>query len=1228
MIRRLYVEKRPELAHEARGLLAELQDSLGLTGLLGLRIINRYDVEGLTEEQFEQAVPTVFSEPPVDVVSRELQVQAEDNVFAIEPLPGQFDQRADSAMQCLQMQTLKDRPLVHAAKVYALTGSLTAGEIAAVKRHLINPVETREAGLDMPDSLVTPSHTPPAPPVLHGFRGMKDSEMAAFLEAHALSMDQADLQVCMDYFNKEGRDPTETELMVLDTYWSDHCRHTTFLTAIRHITCEDPAVEKSLKDYLKTREEMGATKPVTLMDVATIAGRALHQQGKLPELDESEEVNACTIRITADTKNGPEEWLLLFKNETHNHPTEIEPFGGAATCIGGAIRDPLSARAYVYAGMRVTGAADPTASLADTLPGKLPQVKICQQAAAGFSSYGNQIGVATGCVREIYHPGFAAKRMECGAVLGAAKADHVRRERPAPSDVVILVGGRTGRDGIGGASGSSVAHTAASVTEAAAQVQKGNAPEERKLQRLFLNPEATRLIKRCNDFGAGGVSVAIGELSDGLAINLDAVPVKYEGLSGTELAISESQERMAVVVAARDAMRFLELADEENLEATVVAEVTAIPRLVMQHRGQTIVDLARSFLDENGARKETDIHINKGQYEQQPKSGSFSDVLLNQAADLNGCSQRGMMERFDSTIGAATVLFPAGGRYQRTLPAAMVHSLPVPGGTRTASYMSFGYNPLISQQSPYHGGYLAVVEAVSRLIAAGAPYQMIYLTHQEYFPRLGKDPKRWGLPLAALLGAYRAQMGLGCAAIGGKDSMSGSFEDLDVPPTLISFAVTAADRRRAISPEFKGAGHPVVWLKPELGEDGLPTEASLKALYRRVARLLETGKALACSTPAWGGAAHALTQMAAGNGIGIRISDAIEQADLFADSYGSFILEMAGETDEGILLGHTQAAPVIAWRNEEVAIDSLVAAAERTLEGVYPTKPATEEKTELPLLLSTKTAPKGPSIVKPRVLIPAFPGTNSEVDSAQAFEKAGAAPEVFVIRNLTGQAVADSIQALAAAIREAQILFIPGGFSGGDEPDGSGKFITALLRAAPVMEAVNELVHSRQGLVGGICNGFQALVKTGLLPGGRFTDITKDSPTLTLGTMGRHQSQMVSVRVAATLSPWFSRYEAGRCYTLPISNGEGRFLCSQAQYEALAQNGQIAAQYADRNGRPTMAMPHNPSGSLYAIEAITSPDGRIMGRMGHSERMLEGLYKNLPTTGEDPLFLGAIDYYR
>ena len=1228
MINRLYVEKQPELAHEAQALQKELQDSLGLKDLQGVRIINRYDVEGLTAAQFEQAVPTVFSEPPVDEVSLELQVREGETHFAVEPLPGQFDQRADSAMQCIQMQTLKDRPLVRTAKVYALRGELTETDLTAIKSFLINPVETREASLDVPDSLVVPSHTPPAPPVLHGFRGMGQAGMAAFLKEHALSMDLDDLQVCMDYFNKEGRDPSLTEIMVLDTYWSDHCRHTTFLTHLHAITCEDPVIEKSLQDYLKTRENIGTAKPLTLMDVATIAARALKQQGRLPELDESEEVNACTIRITADTKHGPEEWLLLFKNETHNHPTEIEPFGGAATCIGGAIRDPLSARAYVYAGMRVTGAADPTASLADTLPGKLPQRQICQRAAAGFSSYGNQIGVATGCVREIYHPGFAAKRMECGAVLGAARADHVRRERPAPSDLVILVGGRTGRDGIGGASGSSVAHTVDSVTEAAAQVQKGNAPEERKLQRLFLNPEATRLIKRCNDFGAGGVSVAIGELADGLTINLDAVPVKYEGLSGTELAISESQERMAVVVAARDSKRFLELADEENLEATVVAEVTASPRLVMQYRGQTIVDLARSFLDENGARKETDVHIKTSQYEPQPTAGRFSDALLGQAADLNGCSQQGMLEQFDSTIGAATVLFPVGGKHRRTLPAAMVHSLPVPGGTDTASFMSFGYNPLISQQSPYHGGYLAVVEAVSRLIAAGAPYQMIYLTHQEYFPRLGRNPERWGMPLAALLGAYRAQMGLGCAAISGKDSMSGSFENLDVPPTLISFAVTAADRNRAVSPEFKGVGHPVVWLKPEVGEDGLPTEASLKAVFHKVARLLETGKALACSTPAWGGAAYALQQMVMGNGIGIRISEDINQEALFGDSYGSFILEMAGENDEGILLGHTQAAPVIAWRDEEVAIDALVAASEQTLEGVYPTKPAAEEKTQLPLLLSKKTAPKGPIIAKPRVLIPAFPGTNSEVDSARAFEKAGAVPEIFVIRNLTGQAVADSIQALAAALRKAQILFIPGGFSGGDEPDGSGKFITALLRATPVMEAVNELVHSRQGLVGGICNGFQALVKTGLLPEGRFTDIKKDSPTLTLGTMGRHQSQLVKVRVAATLSPWFSGYEAGSCYTLPISNGEGRFLCSLVQYEALAQNGQIAAQYAGPDGRPTMLMPYNPSGSRYAIEALTSPDGRIMGRMGHSERMLAGLYKNLPTTGEDPLFLGAVDYFK
>jgi len=1227
MIKRLYVEKREGLAHEARALLTELQTGLGQTQLTGLRVINRYDVEGLSEAEFEQAIHTVFSEPPVDTVSEELQASEEETVFAVEFLPGQFDQRADSAMQCIQMQTQKDRPVVKSAKVYALTGDLSKQDMDAIKNYLINPVEMREASLEVPSTLHTAAHTPPAPPVLTGFRQMQPEEMTAFLKEYSLSMDTDDLRVCMDYFIKEDRDPTLTEMMVLDTYWSDHCRHTTFLTHITDITCEDPVIEETLKDYLKTREAIGTKKPVTLMDVATIAAKALSKQGLLPEVEESEEVNACTIRVKVDTQNGPEDWLLLFKNETHNHPTEIEPFGGAATCIGGAIRDPLSARAYVYAGMRITGAGDPTQPIAETIPGKLPQRQICTNAAADFSSYGNQIGVPTGCVKEIYHPGFAAKRMECGAVLGAAKADYVRKERPAPGDVVILVGGRTGRDGCGGASGSSVAHTTESVTEAAAQVQKGNAPEERKLQRLFLNPEATLLIKRCNDFGAGGVSVAIGELADGLDINLDKVPVKYEGLSGTELAISESQERMAVVCEQKDAARLLELAAQENLEAAVVAEVTESPRLVMRHEGRVIVDLARSFLDENGARKQTAIHIQQGAYEQITPSGSFSDALLSQAKDLNGCSQKGLVELFDSTIGAGTVLFPLGGKHKRTVPSAMVHQLPVPGGTNTASYMSFGYNPFISAQSPYHGGYLAVVEAVSKLIAAGAPYEMIYLTHQEYFPRLANDPTRWGLPLAALLGAYRAQMGLSCAAIGGKDSMSGSFEDLDVPPTLISFAVTAADKRRAISPEFKGTGHAVRLIKPELGADGLPTEDSLNAVYRLVAELLAQKKAISCATPAWGGIAYALTQMAIGNHIGMKIDARITKDELFADNYGAFILEMAQDAEVGTLLGYTQETPAITWQDEQVLLDELLLAYDSKLEGVYPVGAADKGK-PAPIAQPQKRTAKGVHIAKPRVIIPAFPGTNSEVDSARAFLKAGADAQVFLIRNLTGDAVAQSIRELADAITSAQMLFIPGGFSGGDEPDGSGKFITALLRSRPVMDAINELISTRKGLVGGICNGFQALVKTGLLPSGKFAVMNADSPTLTQNLIGRHQSHLVTVRVASTLSPWFSRYEVGSTYTLPISNGEGRFLCSSAQFDAFSEAGQVAAQYADPDGQPSMDIRYNPSGSAYAIEALTSPDGRIMGRMGHSERMLDGLYNNLPTSGEDPLFLGAVDYFK
>ncbi|MGI6696966.1 MAG: phosphoribosylformylglycinamidine synthase [Christensenellales bacterium] len=1226
MVYRIFVEKKEELAFEAQALTRELKQFAGITALTKARIINRYDAEGLTEAEFEAAIPTVFSEPQVDRVYQTLDIPAGDAVFVLEYLPGQFDQRADSAAQCIQMQTQGLRPRVSTARVYVLSGSLSEKEVETAKAYLLNPVESREASMDKPQSLEMVAEEPGKTPVLTGFRVMDQAGMAQLRAEEALAMDDDDLQVLIDYFQAEGRDPTLTELKVIDTYWSDHCRHTTFLTEITDVACDDPVIAKTLQDYMAARDFLARQKPFTLMDVATIAARVLDKQGKLPELENTEENNACTIRIQADTINGPEDWLLFFKNETHNHPTEIEPFGGAATCIGGAIRDPLSARAYVYAGMRVTGAADPTQDPRDTLPGKLPQRRICQEAAAGFASYGNQIGLATGCVREIYHPGYVAKRLEAGAVLGAARAAHVRRERPTPGDAVILVGGATGRDGCGGATGSSQAHTVESVDVCAAQVQKGNAPEERKLQRLFLNPEVSALIKRCNDFGAGGVSVAIGELAPGLDIDLGKVPVKYRGLSGTELAISESQERMAVVVVAEDAEKFIALSAQENLEATVVARVMAEPRLVMHWRGDTIVDISRAFLDSNGAKKRMNIEIETPMLAETKPVDSFRDELLALAGSLQGCSQQGLGERFDSTIGAATVLYPFGGKHQLTPPAAMVHRLPVPGGTDTASFMAFGFNPQLSEQSPYHGAYLAVVDSVARVVAAGASARDVYLSFQEFFPRPGSDPKRWGLPLAALLGAFRAQMELEAAAIGGKDSMSGSFEHLDVPPTLISFAVAHGSAQGAVSPEFKKPGSQVVWLRPRLGADGLPEAASQRQMFDTAHRLMKDKKALSAQPVGQGGAAYAVAMMAVGNGIGFRFADDWDKETLFDEAYGSLILEMAEGETAGELLGHTITAPSLCLGDESLALDAFLDIYHRKLEGVYPLQTSSAHQ-EAPRITSHQTAPKDPRIAKPRVLLPVFPGTNCELDTARAFEAAGAVADIFIIKNRTPHEVAQSIAEAARRIREAQIVLIPGGFSGGDEPDGSGKFITAFLRSAPVKEAVLDLIKSRQGLLGGICNGFQALVKVGLLPFGDILDADENSPTLTLNAIGRHQSKIIRSRVASKLSPWFHLHELGKSYTMPISNGEGRFLCGETLLKSLAENGQIAGQYADLQGNPSMDIHFNPGSSAWAVEALTSSDGLVMGRMGHAERMQEGLYLNVPTTGPDPMFKAAVAYY-
>ena len=1230
MVRRVFVEKKPGLQNEALALTGDIRTFLGIEALEELRLFNRYDVEGLDEELYGRVVRTVLSEPQLDDVYFELDTEGY-TVFAVEYLPGQFDQRADSAAQCVALLSQGERPTVRTARVYLLKGNLSVDELARIKKYVINPVESREASLDLPETLVMRYEKPARVATLHGFCDMDDADIEVFLREKGLAMDADDLRFCRDYFRSEKRDPTITEIRMIDTYWSDHCRHTTFLTTVDEVTFEDPLLEKTYQQYLAARESIGRTKPINLMDVATIAVRCLRKEGKLAKLDESEEINACTVKIKVNVDGNEEDWLLLFKNETHNHPTEIEPFGGAATCIGGAIRDPLSGRAYVYAAMRVTGAADPTRPLSETMPGKLPQRKLTTTAAAGYSSYGNQIGLATGQVDEIYHDGYAAKRMEIGAVIAAAPAANVRRERPEAGDLVVLLGGRTGRDGCGGATGSSKSHKLDSLETCGAEVQKGNAPEERKLQRLFRNPEATRLIKRCNDFGAGGVSVAIGELADGLRIDLAAVPKKYEGLDGTELAISESQERMAVVVAAEDAPRFIELADSENLEATVVAEVQAEPRLVMSLDGDVIVDLSREFLNSNGAEKHIKITPAAPRDFAKKTEGSFSERYTALADDLNVCSKRGLSERFDSTIGAGTVLMPFGGRYQLTPAQAMVHKISLEHGhTDTCSYMAYGFNPFIAENSPYHSAYLAVVESVAKMIAAGASFEDVYLTFQEYFEKPGTDGRRWGKPLAALLGAFRAQSELGIASVGGKDSMSGSFEKLDVPPTLVSFAVTTGKTDEVITGEMKGAGHRVVLLSPAYGEDGLPIASSLIALFNQVTDLMRSGRVLAAYTPTYGGVAEAIMKMCFGNGIGFAYDKSISLDELFGYSYGSFVLELAdgGET-VGRLLGMTAEETALAYGEEKVTLENLLGIYEGKLESVFSCNIPTVGKT--PETYSAPSAPRRAPAVKcarPRVLIPAFPGTNCEYDTARAMADAGAEPEILVLNNLTASGIARSVERFAAACKEAQIVFVPGGFSGGDEPDGSGKFITAFFRNEAVKEQITALLERRDGLMAGICNGFQALIKLGLVPYGRIMDTDVNCPTLTFNTIGRHQSRLVRTRIASNNSPWLAATEVGDVYTVAISHGEGRFLASDEMLAQLAANGQIATQYVDFDGNATADIHHNPNNSVGAVEGILSPDGRVIGKMGHSERIGNGLYRNVPGRFDMGMFASAVAYFK
>ena len=1233
MVYRLFVEKKQGLTLEADALKADINGLLGIESVTEVKLLNRYDAENISEENFNKAVNAVFSEPQLDNVTFEFPYTDAETVFASEYLPGQFDMRADSAAQCIQLMSCGEKPLIRSAKVYAIYGNITEAQKNEIIKYVINPVESRVACMDKPETLVTEYEIPTTVPVLEGFINMSDEDVIKLVGEYGLAMDGDDILFCRDYFRSEGKDPTMTELRVIDTYWSDHCRHTTFLTEIDSVKTDDPIILASYEDYKNTRKELGRTKPETLMDIGTIGARYLKAKGLLTKLDESEEINACTVKMQVETANGMEDWLLLFKNETHNHPTEIEPFGGAATCIGGAIRDPLSGRSYVYAAMRVTGAADPTKPLNETLPGKLPQRKIVTTAAAGYSSYGNQIGLATGQVEEIYHPGYVAKRMEIGAVLGAAPAENVRRECPAPGDRVILIGGRTGRDGCGGATGSSKSHTAQSLTACGAEVQKGNAPEERKLQRLFRNKEASLMIKRCNDFGAGGVSVAVGELAAGLKINLNAVPKKYEGFDGTELAISESQERMAVVVAAEDVEKFISLADTENLEATVIAEVTEEPRLRMEWNGVTTVDLSREFLDSNGAAKHINISPAPAvcEYCKAMPEGSFEKNMLSYATDLNICSKRGLSERFDSTIGTGAVLMPFGGKNQLTPPQAMVTLIPLEHGrTDSCSFMAYGYNPYISEISPYHGAYLAVAESVAKLVATGASFKDVYLSFQEYFEKPLKEPARWGKPFSALLGALRAQKELKVASIGGKDSMSGSFEDINVPPTLVSFAVTDGKAQDAVSPEFKKAGSRIVHLLPEYGADKLPVGESLVKLFDTVTDLIRSGKALSVWTPVYGGTAEALVKMSAGNGIGVDIADNYPDTLLYGYSYGSFIVELSEEAEDmGILVGTTNDSRTFTRGAEKVCLNKVITAWEDKLEGVYSCNIKQGEK-DIPAFTYEATQRVAPHIaaVSPKVLIPVFPGTNCEYDTARALEDAGATPEIFVINNLTGKGVERSAEKFASLIDESQIIFVPGGFSGGDEPDGSGKFITAFFRGEGVKNAVNRLLKDRDGLMCGICNGFQALVKLGLVPYGEIRDPDENAPTLTFNTISRHQSRLVKTRVCSNKSPWLAEAKVGDIFTVPISHGEGRFFADDATVKALAEAGQIATQYVDELGNPTSDIRFNPNNSTFAIEGITSPDGRVLGKMGHSERVYGNLYRNVPGEYDMGLFRSAVKYFK
>ncbi|MEG2480736.1 MAG: phosphoribosylformylglycinamidine synthase [Clostridia bacterium] len=1227
---RIYVEKKPEYAIEAKGLLQEIRHILLIKSVTQVRLLNRYDVEGVEHALFTQCMPIVFSEPPLDD-TYSCMPEGADAVIASEYLPGQFDARAASCEECIQLVARCERPTVRTARVYLFYGNPKPEELERIRHHLINPVESREADLAEKSTLRQHYETPDHVETLAGFTAMEDAQADAFVRKYGLAMDADDLRFCREYFRSEHRDPTLTEIRMIDTYWSDHCRHTTFLTTIDKVDIQKPAVEKAFQRYLALRDTVhaGKNKPMNLMDLATIGAKALKMAGKLTNLDVSEEINACSIKIDVDVNGTAEPWLLMFKNETHNHPTEIEPFGGAATCIGGAIRDPLSGRTYVYQAMRVTGAANPLLPVSETLRGKLPQRKLVTTAAAGYSAYGNQIGLATGLVDECYHDGYAAKRLEIGAVVGAAPASNVRREQPLAGDQIILLGGRTGRDGCGGATGSSKSHKLESIEQCGSEVQKGNPVVERKLQRLFRNAQVTRLIKRCNDFGAGGISVAIGELADGLTINLDRVPKKYDGLDGTELAISESQERMAVVVSPEDADAFIAFANAENLEATVVASVTAAPRLRMSWKGSTIVDLSRDFLNSNGAEKHADVCVPNDAIHNVPfAGGDFAQKLAAMAGDLNICSKKGLSERFDSTIGAGTVLMPFGGRYQLTPIQTMVAKLPVTQGqTETVSGMSYGFHPQMMAQSPYEGAYLSVLESVLKLGAAGFDTTRAYLTFQEYFERMTGSSTRWGKPFAALLGALDAQLELGIAAIGGKDSMSGTFEDLDVPPTLVSFAVAPGVSGEVISPEFKGAGHALRLLYAD-PFDADAIKRNLSALYQAI----QSKQVLSAWALGLGGLSEAAFKMALGNQIGAKLTS---NGDPFAQRFGGILLETVSGCELGEIIGHTISDYTLAWGHEAVALEAIQAIYEGKLDKVFPYRGTSEASGDTAAAVvpapafSAKSWPK-PALRthKPAAFIPVFPGTNCEVDTARALTRAGAQPRILLINNLTPAAIDQSLQQAVSMIAQSQMIVLPGGFSGGDEPDGSGKFITAFFRNPAMKDAVHELLKNRDGLMLGICNGFQGLIKLGLVPYGEILDVDQACPTLTFNTIGRHQSMLVRTRIASNKSPWLQSTREGDLHTVAISHGEGRFVASEDMLAQLQTHGQIATQYVDLDGNPTMDLRYNPNGSLLAIEGITSPDGRVLGKMGHTERNGFDLYKNVDGNKFQPIFESGVAYFK